>query len=240
MQPNKNKFIILWVDDEIELLRSHIMFLEEKGYQVKTATNGVDALEIIKSTYISAVLLDEMMDGLNGLAVLEKIKVLRPALPVIMITKNEEESLMENAIGQKISDYLTKPINPSQILLTLKKNLESRNITRATQAQNYMQYFTKLNQEINFGINSLKEWTNIHKKMIKWEMEFDDNPQYDLQNILNEQKQSANEEFQKAVFNKYKNWINGEADIPMSPDILDTYLKPLLENGKKVLFVVID
>ena len=240
MQPNKNKFIILWVDDEIELLRSHIMFLEERGYQVKTATNGVDALEIIKSTYISAVLLDEMMDGLNGLAVLEKIKVLRPALPVIMITKNEEESLMENAIGQKISDYLTKPINPSQILLTLKKNLESRNITRATQAQNYMQYFTKLNQEINFGINSLKEWTNIHKKMIKWEMEFDDNPQYDLQNILNEQKQSANEEFQKAVFNKYKNWINGEADIPMSPGILDTYLKPLLENDKKVLFVVID
>ena len=240
MQSNKNKFIILWVDDEIELLRSHIIFLEEKGYQVKTATNGVDALEIIKDTYISAVLLDEMMDGLNGLAVLEKIKILRPALPVIMITKNEEESLMEDAIGQKISDYLTKPINPSQILLTLKKNLESRDITRTIQAQNYMQYFTKLNQEIDIGINSLKEWINIHEKMIKWEMEFEDNTQYDLQNILKEQKQSINEEFQKSVVNNYENWINGSADIPMSPDILDTYLKPLLKNDKKVLFIVID
>ncbi len=222
MQTNKNKFIILWIDDEIQLLRSHIMFLEEKGYQVKTATNGVDALEIIKDTYVSAVLLDEMMDGLNGLAVLEKIKILRPALPVIMITKNEEESLMENAIGQKISDYLTKPINPSQILLTLKKNLESRDITRAIQAQNYMQYLTKLNQEINYGIDSLKDWINIFKKIIKWEMEFEDNPRYDLQNILNGQKISINEEFEKFIIKNYQNLINGDANIPLSPDILDT------------------
>ncbi|MEA1986911.1 MAG: bifunctional response regulator/alkaline phosphatase family protein [Candidatus Marinimicrobia bacterium] len=240
MKTDKNKFIILWVDDEIELLRSHIMFLKEKGYQIKTATNGVDALEIIKDTYISAVLLDEMMDGLNGLEVLKQIKELRPALPVIMITKNEEESLMENAIGQKISDYLTKPINPSQILLTLKKNLESRDITRVTQAQNYMQYFSKLNQEINMGIPSLEEWVNIHQKMIQWSMEFENNPQYDLQNILNEQKENVNEEFQKVVTDNYRNWINGETDFPLSPDILDTYIKPLVKSKTKTLFIVID
>jgi len=123
MNENTSKHTILWVDDEIQLLRPHIMFLEQKGYEVKTATNGVDALEIIKHEYIAAALLDEMMDGLDGLAVLEKIRELRPGMPVVMITKNEEESLMEDAIGKEISDYLTNPSILLQVLLSLKKYL---------------------------------------------------------------------------------------------------------------------
>ncbi|MDD3806736.1 MAG: bifunctional response regulator/alkaline phosphatase family protein [Candidatus Marinimicrobia bacterium] len=237
---NEKKQKIVWVDDEIHLLKPHILFLENKGYDVLTATNGVDALDIIRSQYIHAVLLDEMMDGVNGLAVLEKIKHLRPSLPVIMITKNEEESLMEDAIGRKISDYLTKPINPSQILLVLKKNLEGHHITQEAQAQQYMKNFGEMNIRINEDKSSLKHWATLHTDLCRWEIEFDENPQEELKNILNDQIFEANVRFEKQVIENYESWINGSADLPMSHQVLDTYVLPSLKNGEKVLLLVID
>lgn len=237
---NPEKYKILWVDDEIHLLKPHILFLESKGYEILTATNGVDALDIVRSQYLRAVLLDEMMDGLDGLAVLEKIKALRPALPVIMITKNEEESLMEDAIGRKISDYLTKPINPSQILLALKKNLDSRDIARETLTQQYMSEFSRLNERINENNSSLNFWASLHGDLCRWEVEFDDNPQNDLKNILSDQITEANTQFEKQVIANYENWINGVSDIPMSHQVLDTYVLPLLKEKQKVLLLVVD
>jgi len=240
MAENMTKHTILWVDDEIHLLRPHIMFLEEKGYEVKTATNGVDALEIIKHEYIAAALLDEMMDGLDGLAVLEKIRELRPGMPVIMITKNEEESLMEDAIGREISDYLTKPINPSQVLLTLKKNLDSADIAREAKAKEFMEFYQQVTMEIFEGITSLKRWSAIHDRIAFWNIEFSKNAQYDLEHFLNELQESANKEFQRLVTDEYTEWLQHSPDIPLSHQVLDTYVAPLLKKKKKTLFVLID
>ncbi len=240
MTENTNKRAILWVDDEIHLLRPHIMFLEEKGYEVKTATNGVDALEIIKHEYIAAALLDEMMDGLDGLAVLERIRKLRPEMPVIMITKNEEESLMEDAIGKEISDYLTKPINPSQVLLSLKKNLDSVDIARDARAKEFMAFYREMTMKLYERITSVDEWAQIHNKLAYWQIEFAKNIQYDLEHFLTELQETANKEFQRLVVNEYPYWVKHSPDIPMSPQVMDTFVKPLLKQNKKTLFVLID
>ncbi len=240
MTENTSKHTILWVDDEIHLLRPHIIFLEEKGYEVKTATNGVDALEIIRHEYISAALLDEMMDGLDGLAVLEKIRELRPGMPVVMITKNEEESLMEDAIGKEISDYLTKPINPSQVLLSLKKTLDSADIAREMRAREFMDFYQATSAALYGGITSLKTWTAIHERLAYWQIEFSRNIQYDLEHFLAELLESANREFQRLVADSYTAWVRQSPDIPMSPYVMDTYVAPLLRANKKTLFVLID
>ncbi len=241
MSENTNKRTILWVDDEIHLLRPHIMFLEEKGYEVKTATNGVDALDIIKREYIAAALLDEMMAGLDGLAVLEKIRQLRPGMPVIMITKNEEESLMEDAIGKEISDYLTKPINPSQVLLSLKKNLDIAHISRDVRGRDFMDFYREMTTRIFEGISSLKEWATIHDRLAYWQIEFGKNIQYDLEHFLHELQEEANKEFQRLVEKKYYHWVKeAPPEIPMSPGVMDHFVKPLLKKGRKTLLVLID
>jgi CheY-like chemotaxis protein len=241
MTENADKRTILWVDDEIHLLRPHIMFLEARGYEVKTATNGVDALDIIKHEYVAAALLDEMMDGLDGLAVLEKIRQLRPGMPVIMITKNEEESLMEDAIGKEISDYLTKPINPSQVLLSLKKNLDIADISRDVRARDFMDFYRKTSSRLFDGITSLEEWADIHDRLAYWEIEFSRNIQYDLEHFLHELRGEANTAFQRLVEKRYKSWVTEHApEVPMSPAVMDHYVKPLLKEGKKTLFVLID
>lgn len=234
------KQVILWVDDEIQLLKPHILFLEQKGYEVLTATNGADALEIVKNNYLNAVLLDEMMDGLDGLAVLELIKELIPRLPVVMITKNEAESLMEDAIGKKISDYLTKPINPNQVYFTLKKHLEGRDIVRDAQLQNYMQEMSSLNNKINDRPNSLKQWAEIHERLTRWEIDFEENDQLDLRNLLADQRMTANREFEKVVIENYPHWVRYGADLPLSVNVLNKYVFPLLKGGNKVLFMLID
>ncbi len=241
MTENTNKRPVLWVDDEIHLLRPHIMFLEERGYEVKTATNGVDALEIIRHEYIAAALLDEMMDGLDGLAVLEKIRKLRPGMPVIMITKNEEETLMEDAIGKEISDYLTKPINPSQVLLTLKKNLDIADISRDVRARDFMEFYRQLTGRLFEGISSLKEWADIHDRLSYWQIEFSKNIQYDLEHFLHELLEESNREFQRLISKNYGHWVTERnPDIPMSPQVMDHFVRPLLQKEKKTLFVLID
>ncbi|MDD3716047.1 MAG: bifunctional response regulator/alkaline phosphatase family protein [Candidatus Marinimicrobia bacterium] len=241
MSENTNKAVILWVDDEIHLLRPHILFLEEKGYEVKTATNGVDALEIIKHEYVSAALLDEMMDGLDGLAVLEQIRLLRPGMPVVMITKNEEESLMEDAIGKEISDYLTKPINPSQVLMSLKKIFDRADIAREARAREFMSFYRQSSEALYGGISSLQEWARLHERLAFWQIEFDKNIQYDLEHFLEELTVTANREFERMVANKYASWVRQEApDIPLSPQLMDTYVAPLLKENKKTFFIVVD
>ena len=135
-----DKINILWADDEIDLLKPQLLFLEKKGYEVITVTNGYDAIEEIEeNNSIDVVFLDESMPGITGLETLSKIKDLLPNIPVVMITKNEEENVMEEALGAQISDYLIKPVNPHQILLTLRRIIDSKRLVREKTASDYQQ-----------------------------------------------------------------------------------------------------
>ena len=183
----EKKGSILWVDDEIELLRSHVLFLNEKGYGVDTATNGEDAIEMVRKGHFDLVFLDEMMAGKGGLETLAEIKEISPSLPVVMITKNEEESLMEEAIGGKISDYLTKPVNPSQILLICKKFLEGKKIQSEQVSKDYVAEFNFISRALMNPLTH-KEWVDLYVKMVSWEMEFDQHPGLGLQQMLSDQR----------------------------------------------------
>ncbi len=163
---------VLWVDDEINLLKPHIQFLEEKGYTVSPCTNGPDALELVKTKVFDIVLLDENMPGMDGLELLSSIKQSFPNLAVIMITKSETETLMEEAIGAKISDYLIKPVNPNQILLSLKKNLDHSRLVMEKTTINYQRSFQELTQEIGMA-NNLNDWVKIYQKLCFWELELE-------------------------------------------------------------------
>ncbi len=232
---------ILWVDDEIELLKSHVLFLKSKGFDVTTASNGNDAVDLVSKNSYNLVLLDEMMPGMDGLTTLSKIKDIDINLPAIMITKNEEESLMEKAIGGKITDYLTKPVNPSQILIACKKILEQQRISSEHIAKNYMQEFhdisNKLFSEINYD-----EWTEIYHKLAKWDIEFDKHPDLGLKETLYNQIRDCNIEFGKYIEKNYKLWLTADSHFrPMlSPDVIKQSVMPLLKNDEKVLFIVID
>ena len=167
-----DKECILWVDDEIDLLKPHIIFLEQKGYDVHTTNNGTDALEMVRETPFDIVFLDEQMPGMSGIETLEMIKVEYPNLPVVMITKSEEETIMEEAIGSNISDYLIKPVNPHQILLSLKKNLENKKLVSEKTTSQYQQAFSRLGMEISGGLDH-GEWVNIYKRLVRWELELE-------------------------------------------------------------------
>ncbi|MCK5520854.1 MAG: bifunctional response regulator/alkaline phosphatase family protein, partial [Candidatus Marinimicrobia bacterium] len=232
---------ILWVDDEIHLLKPHILFLQGKGYEVLTATNGIDALEIVKNTILQAVLLDEMMAGLDGLAVLERIKGIKPNLPVIMITKSEEESLMEDAIGRKITDYLIKPVNPSQVLMILKKTLEKGDITREAFSVNYMSFYQEISRDILNGIPILKHWIDTYAAMTRWEVEFDRNQHDDLMELFFDQKKQLNQLFERFIIDNYKEIIHSsKQEVCDSAGVLDRFITPRLEKSEKVLFILID
>ena len=166
------KIRILWVDDEMDLLKPHIMFLQEKGYEMETATNGQDAIEVVKSRYVDLVFLDENMPGLSGIETLGKIKGLNANLPVIMITKSEEENIMEAALGAKIADYLIKPVNPNQILLSIKKNLDTKKLITRETTSAYQSEFSAIGLKIN-SANTYAEWEEIYKKLVFWELEFE-------------------------------------------------------------------
>ena len=155
-----SKYKILWIDDEIDFLKSHIIFLTDKGYEVDTSTNGNDALELIKKIQYDIILLDENMPGINGIQTLKLIKKINPNLKVIMITKSEEENIMEEAIGKEISDYLIKPVNPNQILLSLKKNLKEKELIKDNSVLEYQQEFRNLSLKM-MDINNFEEWTDL-------------------------------------------------------------------------------
>ncbi|MFA4923123.1 MAG: response regulator, partial [Ignavibacteriaceae bacterium] len=198
---------ILWVDDEIDLLRSHIIFLTEKGYDVSTNTNGEDALVTLKEKEVDLIFLDEMMPGMGGLQLLGKIKELHPNIPVVMVTKSEAESLMDEAIGGKIKDYLTKPVNPSQVLLVCKKILEGKRISTEMAAKDYLQDFNQISTLLQNQL-SYSEWIELYLKLVHWDLELSSHKENNLLQTLADQKKEANKEFSKYVERHYKTWVN--------------------------------
>jgi CheY-like chemotaxis protein len=235
----KNK--ILWVDDEIELLRSHIIFLNEKGYDVETATNGEDAISEVKETEYDLIFLDEMMAGLGGLETLAQIKEINPNIPVVMITKSEAESLMHDAIGSKISDYLIKPVLPSQVLMVCKKILESQKISGEYVAKDYLNDFTEISRRLMMDPN-YTDWIDIYLKLVNYDMELDLHPEIGLKQSLTDQRKECNQEFCKFIEREYKSWIDfpESEDTPvLSPQIAEKYLLPHLKNAEGPLFFFI-
>ena len=238
-----NKKKLLWVDDEIDLLRSHIIFLSEKGYEVDTAMNGSDAIEAVKEKSYDLIFLDEMMAGMGGLETLAQIKDINQNIPVVMITKSEEESLMNDAIGGRISDYLTKPVNPSQVLLVCKKILEGKKISGQYAAKDYLQDFNEISRSLSSNPDFV-EWIDLYLKLVSWEIELDVHPEIGLQQTLNDQKREANKEFSRFVEKNYKNWINSIGD-PYTPtlttEITEKYvLNQLKDEGTSVFYFILD
>ena len=236
--------VLLWVDDEIEQLKAHLLFLEKKGYEVVTVSNGTDAIDLCSTRSFDLVLLDEQMPGLSGLETLQHIKALQPALPVVMVTKSEEENIMEQAIGQKIADYLIKPVNPNQILLTLKKNIHRREIeTEVTQSQ-YQQSFQQIAMQI-MDCQTWQDWTEVYKRLVHWELQLSATDS-SMTEMLQMQKEEANLGFAKFVKKNYLDWVQGrvkreDATAPLlSPGIFKEKVFPLLTAGHKVCLVVMD
>jgi len=232
---------ILWVDDEIDLLKSHVLLLQEKGYSVETAANGEDAVEMVKEGHFDLVFLDEMMPGMGGLRTLARMKEIVPALPVVMITKNEAESLMEEAIGGKISDYLTKPVNPSQVLLAVKKILEAKEITGNVVSRDYTQEFQNISRMLMNPMDP-GEWAELYVKLTNWDLELDEHPELELRQTLLDQKRESNVEFGKFVEREYRSWIGSEPSKRpcLSVDILDRYVLPRIADQRTVFLFVID
>ena len=230
---------LLWVDDEIELLKAHILFLEKKGYEVETVTNGYDALDRCADESFDLILLDENMPGLSGLETLNRVKELLPATPVVMVTKSEEEHIMEKAIGAKIADYLIKPVNPTQILLTLKKNIQQKEIASDWAQTGYQQDFARLGMQIN-DASDIEAWKDVYKKLTYWELQLSET-ESGMQEMLQMQRREANAEFAKFVKKNYLRWMERPEERPMmSPDIFKRTVFPLLDKGEKVFLIVID
>ena len=231
--------LLLWVDDEIELLKAHILFLEKKGYEVETVSNGQDALDKCAATAYDLILLDENMPGLSGLETLARIKEISPATPVVMVTKSEEENIMDQAIGSKIADYLIKPVNPTQILLTLKKNIHKKDIVTEVAQTAYQQNFGKIGMQISDSL-TFDDWKEVYKRLVYWELELSETDSK-MDEMLSMQKTEANLSFAKFIRKNYENWITHPEDRPlMSPDIFKTKIFPQLSQGKKVFLIVID
>ena len=236
-----NRGKILWVDDEIDLLKSHILYLEEKGYEVLGVTNGSDGVALVTDQRFDLILLDEMMPGQDGITTLKEIKEQKPEIPVIMITKNEEEWLMDEAISEKIANYLTKPVNPSQIFLACKKILEEENILEEKASSSYVQDFQEIESQLS-GELTMDEWWKLYLKLVQWQLEMDKRKDLDLKPILNEQLRKGNHHFVQFIEDNYRTWLQSplqERPI-LSHDVLDTFVIPHLANGKKVFFIVID
>lgn len=259
--------LLLWADDEIELLRAHILFLEKKGYDVVTVTNGTDAIDQCRQKTFDLILLDEMMPGLSGLETLQKIKELSPATPVVMVTKSEEENIMDQAIGSKIADYLIKPVNPNQILLSLKKNIHRKEIVTEITQSGYQQSFTDIAMQIG-NCRTYQDWMDVYKRLVHWELELS-NTDSSMTEMLKMQKEEANNGFAKYIKAHYMDWMeditatqaappqstqrlltnrqkpqknrNKDGERPlMSIDIFKKKVFPLLDAGEKVFMIVID
>lgn len=229
---------ILWADDEIDLLAPYIIYLKQKNYEVLTANNGEDALDIVRRETLDIVFLDENMPGLSGLETLQEIKSLRPELPVVMITKSEEESIMEQAIGEKIADYLIKPVNPSQILLCLKKHIHEREIRSEHTNRTYREEFSDITYMIDTA-STLDEWIAVQRTLSHWDIELQ-NVDSGMRMMLDQQRTQANAAFAKFVARNYESWFTTQDRPLLSPDIFKRVLFPMLDRGEKVFFVVID
>ena len=237
--------LLLWVDDEIEQLRAHIMFLEKKGYEIVTVSNGTDAIDQCRQRNFDLVLLDEQMPGISGLETLRKLKEINPSITVVMVTKSEEENIMEQAIGQKIDDYLIKPVNPNQILLTLKKNIHRKAIeTEITQSQ-YQQNFQQIAMQI-MDCRTWQDWVDVYKRLVHWELELS-STESSMTEMLQMQKEEANNGFAKFIKQNYLDWVTSISNLDssasrpvLSPEIFKTKVFPFLSAGEKVFLVVLD
>jgi CheY-like chemotaxis protein len=232
---------ILWVDDEIDLLRPHIIFLEEKDYEMHTANNGADAVDLVAKNNFDLVFLDENMPGLSGLQTLSRMKQIAPSVPVVMITKSEEENIMDQAIGSKIADYLIKPVNPKQILLTIKKNIDNQRLVNEKTTQNYQAEFNTIGYQINDSLK-FSDWTEVYKKLVYWELELNNSDNHTMDDVLKFQKTEANSAFVKFVKKNYLTWFDDKnSNRPLlSPNVLKTFAFPELKNKQKVFTILID
>lgn len=235
------KVEILWADDEIDLLKPHIMFLEQRGYSVKTVNNGPDAIDQVKERFFDIVFLDENMPGLSGLDTLQKIKAADPTLPVVMITKSEEESIMEEAIGSKISDYLIKPVNPNQILMSLKKSLDEKRLVSEKTTSSYQREFREISMQL-MGRLDIEEWMELYQKLVMWDLRMEDSDDEGMEEILRTQRAEANAQFSKCVKENYIDWLQGVDAPVMSHTLFKTRIAPMLASaeGETVSLIVID
>ncbi len=230
---------ILWVDDEIELLKPHILFLEKKNYLITTCKSGTEAIDQINKSNFDIVLLDENMPGLSGLETLSALKEKNSTLPVVMITKSEEEYIMDDAIGNKIADYLIKPVNPHQILLSLKKNLDHNRLVSEKTSSNYLQEFRKISMELN-EISSFEEWEQLYKKLVFWELELENSNDPTMSEILEAQKSEANQQFGKFIEKSYPGWFEDYQAPTMSHTLFKDKIANTLDTNQSTLLVVID
>lgn len=231
---------ILWADDEIDLLKPHILFLEERGYEVLPVTSGNDALDVMAEEPVDLVFLDENMPGMSGLDTLTALKELHPTLPVVMITKSEEEHIMEEALGSKISDYLIKPVNPKQILLTIKKYTEARRLVSEKSMLSYQQEFRAIGMRLMEPMN-YTDWMELYKRLVYWEIELSDNDDDNIHGILQSQKEEANRQFCRYFERNYVDWLRGTSDKPtLSPMLLRERMMPLLDGKRPTFLIVID
>lgn len=243
MSETKGK--ILWIDDEIELLKPHIILLNQRGFATDTATNGEDAIEMVKRQHYDLIFLDEMMVGISGLETLSHLKEIDSSTPVVMVTKNEAESVMEDAIGRKIDDYLTKPVNPTQILLACKKFIEGEKIEKERFTTDYLSGFNRLSMKMLEPLN-WGDWKDIYTQLVNWSIELDRHSEEGLNQTLQDKWKECNTEFSKFVENNYVDWINHsdndrDDDNPvMSPHVMDKFVLPHLKKNQKVFFFVVD
>lgn len=231
---------ILWADDEIELLKPHVLFLREKGYDVTTVNSGSDAVDLVQEQNFDIIFLDENMPGMSGLEALSEIKASKPSIPVVMITKSEEESIMEDAIGSKISDYLIKPVNPNQILLSLKKNLDNKKLINEKTTSNYQMAFRNIGMTLGDRL-SIEEWKEVYKKLVFWELELESGSDGVMEEVLTMQKTEANRSFGKFIMENYLDWLNEDTDEApiMSHTAFKEYVAPEI-NDSPLFLILID
>ncbi len=232
-----NNITILWVDDEIDLLKPHILFLQGKGYEVVTSQSGQDALEELREQFFDIVFLDENMPGISGLETLSEIKKYDVSIPVVMVTKSEEEYIMDEAIGSKIADYLIKPVNPNQLLLSLKKSLDNSRLISEKTTANYQQEFRKIAMDLSM-VNTYQEWVELYKKLIYWELQLEQIEDSGMFEILESQKVEANSQFAKFVERNYREWFKGGDAPVMSHTLFRKGIQPELQEGKTLLVVI--
>lgn len=229
---------ILWADDEIDLLKPHVIFLESKGYFIETVNSGDDAIDKIDEQHFDLVLLDENMPGLSGLETLDRIKSKHPSIPIVMITKSEEESIMEGAIGGKIADYLIKPVNPNQILLSLKKNLESKRLVSEKATTSYQREFRQISMQLQDRMN-YEEWVEFYQKLVHWELELENSDEGSMLEIFEMQKKEANQLFSRFIADNYSFWLNGVEEAPvMSHTLMQKKIAPTIGEQPVMLFVI--
>jgi CheY-like chemotaxis protein len=230
---------ILWVDDEIEMLKPHLLFLQEKGYAVTPVSNGDDAVSLVRGRSFDLVLLDENMPGKDGLQTLQEIRHVNPNLPIVMVTKNEAEEVMDQAIGRRADDYLLKPVNPTQILLAIRRILDRHRITETQVAKDYVQQYALLDTTAFAGLDH-DGWIDTYRRIIDWDIRLDEYRNTGLNATHEDQKRAANYEFSRFVVRKYKEWVQKRSGPELSPDVFRNHVFPALQRGAQVAYIVVD